>query len=109
MVTETSTEYKELTDDSEQSGFGSDLHNKLRSIPLQLEGYQDSAPQPFPQSKTLFPESTSISTKSSFSDSDDTDGSFEEDALRKHNEYRAKHGCPPLKLDEKVNHRSLLV
>ena len=30
-------------------------------------------------------------------------GVVEEDALKKHNEYRRRHGCSPLKLDKKVD------
>ncbi|XP_018335434.1 uncharacterized protein LOC108744254 isoform X2 [Agrilus planipennis] len=32
-----------------------------------------------------------------------TEGNFEEDFLKAHNDYRARHGVPPLKLDRKIS------
>lgn len=92
VVTETSTEYKEVADDSDFTGFGSGLDSKFNSIPQRDSNFKDSS------SQFALP---CISTKSS-SSSDDEGDTFEEDALKKHNEYRKKHGCPPLKMDKKL-------
>lgn len=100
VVTETSTEYKEVTDDSDFTDFGSGLDSKFNSIPQRDSSFKTSSSQFALPSKSTFPES-SISTKSS-SSSDDDGETFEEDALKKHNEYRTKHGCPPLKMDKKL-------
>jgi len=104
VVTETFTDYKEITDDSSSPGFGSGLESRFSSIPQLDSGFKSS------HSKTTLPTSTStfpkrnVSTKSSSSSSssEDEDNSFEDDALKKHNDYRKKHGCTPLKLDKKL-------
>jgi len=104
VVTETYTDYKEINDDANSDGFGSGLDSRFSSIP-QLDSRLKSSSSKFelPTSKSPFPKS-SVSTKSSSSSSsEDEDDSFEEDALKKHNEYRRKHGCPPLKLDKKLS------
>lgn len=76
VVTETTTEYKEATDDSDFTG-------KLGQFP----GFQ--------QRKTLVEASSSSSE-------DENEENFQEQALQSHNEYRANHGVPPLKLDKKL-------
>jgi len=104
VVTETFTDYKEINDDSDASGFGSGFDSKFSSFPDFDSSFKSS------NSKALQPSSTSSfqksnpstkSSSSSSSSSEDEDD-FEEDALKKHNEYRQKHGCAPLKLDKKV-------
>ena len=106
MVTETSTEYKEVKDDADFTGFGSGLDSKFNSIPQRDSSFKPSSSQFALPSKSTFPES-SISTKSPSSSDDDEGDTFEEDALKKHNEYRRKHGCSSLKLDKKVPHLHL--
>ena len=104
VVTETFTDCKEINDDSDASGFGSGFDSKFSSFPDFDSSFKSS------NSKALQPSSTSSfqksnpSTKSSSSSSSSSEDEeeFEEDALKKHNEYRQKHGCAPLKLDKKV-------
>lgn len=101
VVTETSTEYKEVTDDSDFTGFGSGLDGKFKSISKSESSPKTSFTQFALPSKSKSPGS-SVSRKSSSSSSDDDDDKFEEVALKKHNEYRKKHGCSSLKLDKKL-------
>lgn len=88
MVTETTTEYKEATDDSGFSDFGSGFPT-------------NSFSSGFPQLQKA-KESSSSSSSSEDEDEETGRAKFEEEALKAHNEYRAKHGVAPLKLDKKV-------
>jgi len=103
VVTETHTEYKEISDDSDFSGFGSGLESKFSSIPQLDSGFKASSSRlaSSPSTKSSFPKSN-LSSKSSKSSSSEDEDDFEEDALKKHNEYRRRHGCSPLKLDKKL-------
>ena len=103
MVTETSTEYKEVTDDSDFADFGSGLDGRFSTISNDGSDIKKLSTQfPVPAKTTLL--SHKIGSKSSPpSSSDDENDTFEEDVLKKHNEYRNKHGCMPLKIDKKVS------
>lgn len=85
MVTETTTEWKEATDDSGFSDFANDPKWGLSS---NLSGG---------------PSVAATEETSSSSSEDEKEETFQEEALKAHNDYRAKHGVPPLKLDKKVN------
>jgi len=74
VVTETSTEYRDVNDESDFVKLG-------KSSP---------PPSPCPVSN---PRSESLSSD------DESEGQFEDEALKAHNMYRAKHGVKPLKLD----------
>jgi len=102
VVTETSTEYKEVTDDSDFADVGSGLDGRLSRI---SNGGSDikRLPTQIPvHVKTILPSQGIGSKSSSPSSSDDESSTFEEDVLKKHNEYRKKHGCLPLKIDKKL-------
>lgn len=87
VVTETTTEYKEVTDDSGFENFGTDSN--------------------FPQLSSSGFGETSASTKvesseSSSDEEEDSEEKFQKEALKVHNDYRAKHGVEDLKLDKKL-------
>ena len=104
VVTETFTDYKEINDDSDASGFGSGFDSKFSSFPDFDSSFKTSSSKALQSSSTSPFKKSNLSTKSSSSSSSSSEDEddFEEDALKKHNEYRQKHGCPPLKLDKKV-------
>ena len=93
VVTETTTEYKEVTDDSGFENFGANSN--------------------FPQLSSSGFGETSASTKvesseSSSDEEEDSEEKFQKEALKVHNDYRAKHGVEDLKLDKKVSKQSHL-
>jgi uncharacterized protein YkwD len=91
VVTETVTEYKEVTDDSDFAGFG----------PLSDQQHSISTSSSFPKlGSSSGPKPKTDS--SSESDEEEAEAKFAEDALKAHNEYRTKHGVKPLKLNKKV-------
>jgi uncharacterized protein YkwD len=85
VVTETTTEYKEVTDDSDFGNFGSGFASPASD---QVKRIQSSGPK--------------SGSKSSSSSEDESEDKFEDESLKAHNQYRAKHGVAPLKLDRKV-------
>ena len=91
-MTETTTEYKEVTDDSDFAGFDTSA----------FPGLQSTNPN-FEQLKV----SENASSDSSSDSDDENEDKFQEEALKSHNDYRQKHGVPPLKLDKKVRFLSL--
>ena len=104
VVTETFTDYKEINDDSDASGFGSGFDSKFSSFPDFDSSFKSSSSKALQPSSTSSFQKSNPSTKSSSSSSSSSEDEdeFEEDALKKHNEFRQKHGCSPLKLDKKV-------
>ena len=93
VVTETTTEYKEVTDDS--GGF-SDFP-QLSSANSAASGQQ-----------TLLKAESSAESSSADEDEDsakkfEKEEKFQKEALKAHNDYRAKHGVEDLKLDKKVS------
>jgi len=104
VVTETFTDFKEINDDSDASGFGSGFDSKFSSFPDFDSSFKTSSSKALQSSSTSPFKKSNLSTKSSSSSSSSSEDEddFEEDALKKHNEYRQKHGCPPLKLDKKL-------
>ena len=103
-MTETTTEYKEATDDSDFSDFGAN-----NDFPSLLTEFSNSS-RPFqlgPEGLQGLP-STKATTESSSSSDDEDEGQseekFQKEALEAHNEYRTKHRVGPLKLDKKVSH-----
>ena len=103
-MTETFTDYKEINDDADSSGFGSAFDSKFSSFPDFDSSFKTSSSRALQTSSTSPSKKSNLSTKSSSSSSSSSEDEddFEEEALKKHNEYRKKHGCPPLKLDKKV-------
>jgi uncharacterized protein YkwD len=95
VVTETTTEYKEITDDSDFGNFGSSS-----------SGFPDSDPK-WKEVKRI--EADRKSGSASSSSEDESEDNFEEESLKAHNLYRAKHGVQPLKLDKKVNKNNSLI
>ena len=97
-MTETTTEYKEVTDDSDFAGFDTSAFPGLSTTTTSTSGLPN-----FGSTATV----TNASSDSSSSDDED-EGKFQEEALKSHNDYRQKHGVPPLKLDKKVRLKSLI-
>lgn len=93
VVTETITEYKEATDDSGFSDF-----NKG-----QFPSFSSTSGPGFQLRSEAKPESSSSSSSSEDEDEESGEAKFQEEALKAHNEYRAKHGVPPLSLDKKLS------
>ncbi len=87
VVTETTTEYKEATDDSGFSDFGLNAAQQFPGFQLKSE---------------VKPAESSSSSSSEDEDEDKAEAKFQEEALKAHNEFRANHGVTPLKLDKKV-------
>jgi len=85
VVTETTTEYKEATDDS--SDFADQFGKVAAATGLEFPGMQQ----------------TVASSSSSEDEAEEhAEAKFQDQALKTHNEYRAKHGVAPLKLDKKL-------
>ena len=90
VVTETTTEYKEATDDS---GF-SDLVGSSNFPQISSNSsFGDAVVQSKPSAE---------SSESSSDEEEDNEEKFQDEALKAHNDYRAKHGVELLKLDKKV-------
>ena len=91
VVTETTTEYKEATDDS---GF-SDLVGSSNFPQISSNSsFGDAVVQSKPSAE---------SSESSSDEEEDNEDKFQDEALKAHNDYRAKHGVELLKLDKKVS------
>ena len=91
VVTETTTEYKEATDDS---GF-SDLVGSSNFPQISSNSsFGDAVVQSKPSAE---------SSESSSDEEEDNEEKFQDEALKAHNDYRAKHGVELLKLDKKVS------
>lgn len=93
VVTETTTEYREATDDSGFSDFGN----------------SGSASSNFPglTSTSDFGSNFQTSSKVESSDSssdeeEETEEKFQKEAIEAHNDYRVQHGVSKLKLDAKL-------
>lgn len=95
VVTETTTEYKEATDDS---GF-SDFNNAGQFQSFSTTSGSLGGPAGFPLKSS---EAKAADSSSSSSSEDESEDKFEEAALEAHNEYRKKHGVAALKLDKKL-------
>ena len=93
VVTETTTEYKEVTDDSDFGNFGSS------------SGFSSPGADQFKRIESTGKASPKSGSKSSSSSEDESEDKFEEESLKAHNNYRANHGVGPLKLDRKVKNR----
>ena len=94
VVTETTTEYKEATDDS---GF-SDLVGSSNFPQISSNSsFGDAVVQSKPSAE---------SSESSSDEEEDNEEKFQEEALKAHNDYRAKHGVELLKLDKKVRNNT---
>jgi len=90
VVTETTTEYKEATDDS---GF-SDLVGSSNFPQISSNSsFGDAVVQSKPSAE---------SSESSSDEEEDNEEKFQDEALKAHNDYRAKHGVELLKLDKKL-------
>jgi len=87
VVTETTTEYKEATDDSGFSDFGLNAAQQFPGFQLKSE---------------VKPAELSSSSSFEYEDEDKAEAKFQEEALKAHNEFRANHGVTPLKLDKKL-------
>ena len=98
-MTETTTEYKEVTDDSDFAGFDTSAFPGLTTTTTTSGG--------LPNFDFKNQGAAAVANASSDSSSDDEDeDKFQEEALKAHNDYRQKHGVPPLKLDKKVRLKS---
>ena len=93
VVTETTTEYKEVTDDSDFGNFGSS------------SGFSSPGADQFKRIESAGKASPKSGSKSSSSSEDESEDKIEEESLKAHNNYRANHGVGPLKLDRKVKNR----
>ena len=91
VITETTTEYQEIDDDSNFEG--PTLTSSITS------GFFETKPTTTEPKKSVRKESSS---SSSDDDKETSADDFEKEALKLHNEYRKKHGSPPLKLCKKV-------
>jgi uncharacterized protein YkwD len=95
-VTETTTEYKEITDDSD---FNDDFGTSK-------DGFADfgkslgTTSGPFQSLSNEVKDGSSSS--SSDEDEENAEAKFVDEALKSHNKYRAKHGVKPLIMDKKV-------
>ncbi len=99
-MTETTTEYKEVTDDSDFAGFDTSAFPGLTTTTTTTSGG-------LPNFDFKNQGGATVANASSDSSSDDEDeDKFQEEALKAHNDYRQKHGVPPLKLDKKVRLKS---
>jgi len=97
VVTETTTEYKEVTDDSDFAGFDTSAFPGLTTTTTTTSGG-------LPNFDFKNQGGATVANASSDSSSDDEDeDKFQEEALKAHNDYRQKHGVPPLKLDKKLS------
>jgi len=86
VVTETTTEFREVTDDSDFGNFGTSTGApKLETRP---------------EVKKIGPAAKTESSSSS--SEDESEDQFAEEALKAHNMYRARHNVGPLKLDKKL-------
>ena len=85
-MTETTTEYKEVTDDSD---FADKFGNAAAAGGLGFQRGNEAA-------------MVTSSSSSEDENEENAEAKFQDQALKAHNEYRDKHGVAPLKLDKKV-------
>jgi len=86
VVTETTTEYKEVTDDSD---FADKFGNAAAAGGLGFQRGNEAA-------------MVTSSSSSEDENEENAEAKFQDQALKAHNEYRDKHGVAPLKLDKKL-------
>jgi len=91
VVTETTTEYKEATDDSGFSDFGNSINTS------NFPGLTNNS-----DFGRNFQTSTKVESESSSDEEEETEEKFQKESLEAHNDYRAKHGVSKLKLDSKL-------
>lgn len=98
-MTETVTEFKEISDDSDFAAFENDFMTKsdgifANNIKVEREPNLTKVERKSPDVK--------VERRPKSDESPEDLGKFAEEALIAHNEYRRKHGVKPLKISQKV-------
>lgn len=92
VVSETTTEYKEINDDSDFANFGTG--GSVGELSAQFPSLANFGAAPTKK--------TEAASSSSSSDEEEDESKFAEEALKVHNQFRDKHGVKPLKMDKEL-------